>query len=90
MKLELDSFNEPFEKYFKRVVLKATREALLENKERHIPKEWLSLKEGAEYAGVSYNTFMKFRLLGLPVCEIDGIKRVSKKEIDSFLKKNSF
>jgi len=53
-------------------------------------KQWMSISEAAKYAGVSYNTFIKFRSLGLPVCEIDGIKRVSKDEIDTFLKSNSF
>lgn len=53
-------------------------------------KDWMSLKEAANYAGVSYNTFIKFRTLGLKVCEIDGIKRVSKKEIDRFLEGHSF
>ncbi|MEG0448991.1 MAG: DNA-binding protein [Lysinibacillus sp.] len=54
------------------------------------PQEWLSLKEGASYAGVSYNTFIKFRVMGLEVAEIDGIKRVSKSTIDSFLRQHSF
>lgn len=52
-------------------------------------KEWLSLKEASTYAGVSYNTFIKFRTRGLKVCEIDGIKRVSRKEIDRFLEEHS-
>lgn len=54
------------------------------------PKEWMNLKEGAAYAGVCYNTFMSFRAQGLNICEIDGTKRVSKTEIDRFLKSNSF
>ncbi len=53
-------------------------------------KEWLSLKEAALYAGVSYNTFIKFRTMGLKVTEIDGIKRVSKKEVDRFMESYSF
>lgn len=53
-------------------------------------KEWMTLKEGADYAGVSYNTLIKFRLMGLKVVEIDGIKRISKTEIDNFFKENSF
>ena len=53
-------------------------------------KEWMNLKEGAAYAGVSYNTFMKFRIQGLSVCEIDGVKRVSKTEIDNFLNEHSY
>lgn len=55
-----------------------------------INKEWMTLKEGAAYAGVSYNTLIKFRLMGLKVAEIDGVKRISKTEIDNFLIENSF
>lgn len=54
------------------------------------PQEWLSLKEGASYVGVSYNTFIKYREMGLEVAEINGIKRVSKSMIDSFLRQHSF
>lgn len=53
-------------------------------------KEWMTLKEGAAYAGISYNTLMKFRLLGMKIFEIDGVKRISKTEIDNFLNENSF
>ena len=52
--------------------------------------EWMTLKEGAEYAKVSNNTFTKFRLMGLKVCEVNGIKRVSRKEIDTFLEIHSY
>lgn len=61
----------------------------IEKKKLYVP-EWLSLAEAAKYAGVSYNTFIKFRLRGLKVCEVDGIKRVSRKEIDRFLEEHSF
>lgn len=54
------------------------------------PKEWLSLKEGAKYAGVSYNTFIKFREMGLRVAEVEGVKRVSRKEIDTFFENHSY
>jgi len=52
--------------------------------------EWLDLKSAAKYANVSYNTFIKFRSRGLKVCEIEGIKRVKKSEIDRFLDEHSF
>lgn len=52
--------------------------------------EWMSLKEAAQYANVSYNTLMKFRVMGLKISEIEGVKRVSKKEIDRFLEQHSF
>lgn len=59
--------------------------------EQHLQtKEWLSLKEGAAYAGVSYGTFIKFRKMGLKIAEVEGIKRVSRKEIDTFLENHSF
>lgn len=48
-------------------------------------KEWFSLKEAAEYIGVSVNTLAKYRVMGLKVCVIEGVSRVSRKEIDSFL-----
>jgi len=53
-------------------------------------KQWMSISEAAKYVGVSYNTFTKFRTMGLKICEIEGIKRVSKDEIDTFLKANSY
>ena len=53
-------------------------------------KEWLSLKEAASYAGVSYNTFIKFRTMGLRVSEIEGVKRVSKTEVNRFMEENWF
>jgi len=58
--------------------------------ESQMHSEWLSLKEAAKYAGVSYNTFITFRHMGLKVCEIEGIKRVSRKEIDNFLESHSY
>lgn len=53
-------------------------------------KEWMSIKEACLYIGVSYNTFMKYREMGLKVCEIEGVKRVSKEEIDIFLNQYSY
>lgn len=58
--------------------------------ESQMHSEWLSLKDAAKYAGVSYNTFITFRHMGLKVCEIEGIKRVSRKEIDIFLESYSY
>ncbi|MBY0221775.1 helix-turn-helix domain-containing protein [Sporosarcina aquimarina] len=53
-------------------------------------REWMSLADGAKYAGVSHNTFRKFRVLGLKVSQVDGVQRVSRKEIDKFLESNSY
>lgn len=61
---------------------------MLSNKEPG--NEWLSLKEGAKYAGISYNTLIKFRQKGLKVAEIDGVKRISKTEIDKFFQDYSY
>lgn len=51
--------------------------------------EWMTLNNGAKYADVCVNTFKKFRLMGLRVSQIDGVQRVSRKEIDNFLQQNS-
>ena len=55
-----------------------------------IEKEWLTMKEACAYAGVSFNTLTKFRHMGLKVCEIDGIRKISKSEIDRFLAEHSY
>jgi len=72
------------------IVIKAVQKALLATQHQFIDSGWLSLKDGAKYASVSYNTFIKFRMMGLQVCEIEGIKRVSRKEIDRFLQNHSY
>lgn len=48
-------------------------------------KEWFSLKEAAQYIGVSTNTLTKYREMGLKVFVVEGVSRVSRKEIDRFL-----
>lgn len=72
------------------IVIKAVQKALQAAHHEFIDSGWLSLKEGAKYAGVSYNTLMKYRTLGLQVCEINGVKRISRKEIDRFFQEHSF
>ena len=73
------------------VVYKAIEKAINKHKlQTSPPKDWMSLKEGAQYAGVSINTFNNFRLKGLKVCVILGVNRVSKEEIDNFFKANSY
>ncbi|MFS0819020.1 DNA-binding protein [Lysinibacillus sp. 1P01SD] len=89
MRIEFD-MPEGLEEQLKQVVLSATKQAIELSQKQLTTKEWMNLREGALYAGVSYNIFIRFRTMGLKVCEIDGIKRVSKSEIDNFLKKNSF
>lgn len=53
-------------------------------------KEWMTLAEAAKYAGVCHNTFSKFRTMGLKVSEVEGVKRVSRTEIDNFLDNHSY
>lgn len=64
-------------------------EEIVSNKKDE-PKEWMSIEEACQYLNISYNTFNKFRLMGLKVAEIDRVKRVAKSEIDRFLRENSF
>lgn len=79
-----------FAKLIKELVLQSTKEALETSKQQLVAKEWMSIQEACKYANVSNVTFQKFRVLGLRIAEIDGIKRVSKKEIDRFLENNSY
>lgn len=80
--------NNETETHIEAVILKTVNMALTSSKQHS--KEWMSIAEGVEYAGVSHNTFMKFRKMGLKVCQVEGIKRVSRKEIDKFLESYSF
>lgn len=89
MKIELD-MPHGLEGQIKAIILSATKEAMEENKKLIAAKEWMSIQEACKYANVSNVTFQKFRALGLRIAEIDGIKRVSKKEIDRFLENNSY
>lgn len=52
-------------------------------------KEWFSLKEAAEYIGVSTNTLAKYREMGLKVFSVEGVSRVSREEINRFLETHS-
>ena len=78
------------ERELQSVILTTIRQAVQDLQQQNPSKEWMSLKEGAAYAGVSYNTLIKFRSMGLRVCEIERVKRISKSEIDTFLNKHSF
>ena len=52
-------------------------------------EEWMNLKTASKYLGVSENTLYKFRVHRLKILEIDNVKRVSKSDLDRFIKKNS-
>lgn len=84
MRIEFE-MPEWLEEQLRNVVLSTVKEAFNIFAGQAAAKEWMSILEGADYAGVSFNIFKKFREIGLKVCEIDGIKRVSKAEIDNFL-----
>lgn len=77
-----------FEDQLQNVISKAIEKAIAKL-QTNPPKDWMSLKEGAMYANVSPNTFKSFRLKGLKIFEEEGVKRVSKEEIDNFLKSRS-
>lgn len=63
-------------KDIKEIVMETIQKVLQAAQFQFIVSGWLSLKDDAKYAGVvSYNTYRKFRVMGLQVCEIEGIKR---------------
>lgn len=72
------------------LIVNTINKALQAPQHQFFESGWMTLKDGAKYAGVSYNTFIKFREIGLKVSEIDGVKRVSRKEIDKFFERYSF
>ena len=78
------------ETHIEKLIIDTIKKTLQSSKEILIQGEWMSLKEAAKYANVSHNTLKKFRLMGLRISEVDGVKRVSKKEIDRFLDQHSF
>lgn len=78
------------EPHIEELIINVVKQTLQTAKQTFAINEWMSLKDGAKYAGVSYNTFMKFRGMGLKISEVDGVKRVSRKEIDQFLESHSF
>lgn len=72
--------------------LEAFKQELIELFEQHLlksQKQLLTTKEAANYLGVSYNTFQKLRYEGIKMFEVDGIKRVYKADLDTFIQTNS-
>ena len=63
---------------------------LIEQQLKMPKKQLLTIREAAEYLGVSYNTFQKLRYNGLKLFEVDGVKRVYKNDLDEFIKKIVF
>ncbi|OFL92929.1 helix-turn-helix domain-containing protein [Enterococcus sp. HMSC072H05] len=59
--------------------------SLTNNVNNHFP-EYMDMGLACEYLGVSRNTLTKYiRDYSLPIIVIDGIKRLSKKELDNFM-----
>ena len=87
----LHQLYEQFEQRLIDAILKVLNEKLNTRPERAIeePNQWMDLKTAAKYLGVSANKFYDFRVRGLKVAEIDNVKRVSKTELDKFMKKHS-
>lgn len=50
-------------------------------------KGWMSMEEGAAYAGIGIDTFRDWRALGLDVAKIKGIYRVKAEHIDEFIER---
>lgn len=50
----------------------------------HAP-EWFDLKGASEYLNVSLGTLSKFLRLGLQVTKIDGVQRINRHNLDSFM-----
>lgn len=69
---------------------KAELVELLEKQLTQPEPQLFTLREAAAYLGVSYNTLQKFRYNGLKFFEVDGVKRVYKKELEQFIEKNSY
>ena len=87
----LHQLYEQFEQRLIDAILKVLNEKLNNEPKRAIeePNQWMDLATAAKYVGVSQNTFYNFRVRGLKVAEIDNVKRVSKTELDKFMKKHS-
>lgn len=91
MKVELE-LSQVVEEKIVATIKAALNESLGTNSQSNnlLSGEWLNLKEAAKYAGVSYNTLIKYREMGLEFFEVDGVKRVSKKAINEFYQKHMY
>lgn len=82
---------EQFEQRLIQAIINSLQEKLTIPTERVTEEtsEWMDLKTAAKYIGVSPNTFNNLRVRGLKVVEIDNVKRVSKTELEKFMKKHA-
>ena len=55
-----------------------------------VKSEWLTYHQAMDYLQIkSYTTLYKFISKGLKVTEIGNVKRISKKNLNDFMKENS-
>lgn len=93
MNLQIDSIalaDEATDLFIEKVLskLEPTLEKMIEENKK---SDLVSLGEGCEYIGVSRSTFTShFIQKGLPVYKVRKVKRVSKREIDEFVKKHEY
>lgn len=80
--------SDEFTKTYEELIIKITKDTIEKTQNGLGYKPYMNKKEAAQYIGISYNTLCKFIECGLPVIEIDGVKLISKKQIDEFLEKN--
>lgn len=74
--------SEGLENLLTELIINCTNQAI---KSQHsISKEWFSLSEAAKYAGVSNNTLVKFRQLGLKVTKSMESNGLQKKKLIAF------
>ena len=52
---------------------------------KYLGREFLRMKEAAEYLGITTTTLTKFTKMGLSVSVIDGTKLISKQNIKEFV-----
>ncbi|CUS26830.1 Uncharacterized protein LACOL_1500 [Paucilactobacillus oligofermentans DSM 15707 = LMG 22743] len=85
MKMNLEVPNE-FEEQIKVLMYKTASEAFESILRRERSSEWMTKKDAAVYAGISFNTIAKFiNGNGLKVSNVAGVQRISRKTLDQFL-----
>lgn len=92
-KIEL-MVGENFSKQIQEIIANETRQTVRETAKKEVKyahKEWLSQKEALDYLGIGYEIFQQMRREGLQVSELGTRSvRVSKSEINRFLKSKQF
>lgn len=79
--------SEKFVEVYEQTLLSMVKEVMNKANSMDRYKPYMNKKEAALYIGVSFNTLQKFIDKGMPVIEVDGVKLISKRDIDEFLEK---